>query len=327
LAVSFSLPLNPELGLFGSYGDHSCQTPPDFSEYPEITLPGPWASLTVEQMIPPLRAYGKLAAQEILTTGVAVNIWDIGNEISFGTAGVAPQPMANSACDTLEGGSGWYQAPDAVDPVIGTESVESLHAMSDSARIAWLQAHVWPHEARLLAAVAEGIREVDPAARFTTHITSSLGSDLAMAFYQAMADGGFVVDEMGFSFYPSSNPGTAQGRFEDFKSLVTAAKATFNTTPVFIAEYAYPAAPMTSGPYQAWNNEVPGYPITADGQAELLRDLVIWGRANGVSGIRPWAPELYVGHWEPMSLFEATGPTQASARVSLSALFEALTQP
>jgi hypothetical protein len=34
LAASVSQPLNPELGLFGSYGDHSCQTAPDFRNIP-----------------------------------------------------------------------------------------------------------------------------------------------------------------------------------------------------------------------------------------------------------------------------------------------------
>jgi arabinogalactan endo-1,4-beta-galactosidase len=175
--------------------------------------------------------------------------------------------------------------------------------------------------------VAEGIREADPTARFSTHITSALGSEFALAFYQAMAAGGFVVDELGFSLYPSSDPGTAQGRFEDFKATVGALKTAFGTTPVFIAEYAYPAAPMATGPYQSWNYAVPGYPISADGQANLLRDLVSWGRANGVSGIRPWAPELYVGHWGSMCLFEASSLTQASARPSLAALSDALARP
>ncbi len=327
LARSVSLPLNPELGLFGSYGDHSCQTPPDFSEYPEITLPGPWESLTVEQMIPLLRTYGRLAAQEILATGVSVNIWDIGNEVGFGTAGVAPQPLVDSTCDTLEGGSGWYRAPDGVDPVIGTESVASLHAMTDSDRIAWLQAHVWPHQARLMSAVAEGIREVEPTARLSTHITSDLGSNFPIAFFQSMSAGGFVVDEIGFSVYPSASAGPVEGRYEAFKAVVGTVRAAFTTTPVFVAEYAYPAEPMTSGPYQSWNYEVPGYPISVQGQTDLLRDLISWGKENGVSGIRPWAPDLYVGHWGPMSLFGATTLTQATARPSLNAIREALDQP
>lgn len=327
LAVSVALPLNPELGLFGSYGDHSCQTAPDFSEYPEITLPGPWESLTVDQMIPALKSYGKLAAQEILSTGVRVNIWDIGNEVSFGTAGVAPQPMVGSTCDTLEGNSNWYRAPDGVDPVIGTESVASLHAMTSSDRIAWLNAHLWPHQARLMAAVAEGIREADPTARFSTHITAALGSDFAVGFFQAMANGGFTVDEIGFSFYPSSGPGPAEGRFEAFKEIAGNVQSAFPATPVFVAEYAYPAEAMSSGPYQTWNYAVPGYPISPQGQADLLKDLVSWCKLNGLSGIRPWAPDLYVGHWGPMSLFTATQLTQAAARPSLAAIQEALARP
>ncbi|MEJ2693949.1 MAG: glycosyl hydrolase 53 family protein [Candidatus Thiodiazotropha sp.] len=327
LAASVALPLNPELGLFGSYGDHSCQTAPDFSEYPEITLPGPWQSLTVDQMIPALRSYGKLAAQEILAKGVRINIWDIGNEVSFGTAGVAPQPMTGSACDTLEGSSDWYRAPDGVDPAIGTESVASLHAMTSSDRIDWLETHLWPHQARLMAAVAEGILEADPAARFSTHITAALGSDFAVAFFQAMAKGGFLVDEIGFSFYPSSNAGPAEGRFEAFKAIVADVQTAFPATPVFVAEYAYPAEPISSGPYQTWNYEVPGYPISPQGQADLLKDLVSWCKLNGLSGIRPWAPDLYVGHWGPRSMFAATQLTQAGARPSLSAIQEALAQP
>lgn len=327
LATDVSLPLNPELGLFGSYGDHSCQTAPDFSEYPEISLPGPWETLTVDQMVPALRAYGRLVAQEILASGVSVRIWDIGNEVGFGTAGVAPQPLIDSSCDITEGGSGWYRAPDGVDPAIGTESVVSLHAMTSSDRIVWLQTHLWPHQARLMAAVAAGIRDVDPVARFSTHITAALGGDFMVAFYQAMTDGGFVVDEIGFSFYPSSSAGPPEGRFEAFKGVVGAVQAAFPTTPVFIAEYAYPAEPMSSGPYQTWNYEVPGYAISVQGQADLLRDLVGWGKRHGISGIRPWAPDLYVGHWSPMSLFAASTLTQAQARPALDAIQEALAAP
>ena len=42
-----------------------------------------------------------------------------------------------------------------------------------------------------------------------------------------------------------------------------------------------------------WNYAVPGYPQTPDGQARFIRELVAWGRSEGVlSGIRPWAPDL-----------------------------------
>lgn len=323
-ANSLGLPLNPELGLFGSYGDASCQTMPDFSEYPEITLPGPWETLTVDQMLPALRTYGQLVAQEIVNTGVTVNIWDIGNEIGFGTAGVAPQPLVNSHCDTTEGTTDWYRAPDGVDPVIGTESVLSLLQMSEQDRITWLQTHVWPHEARILAAVAEGIRNVVPEAKFSTHITYGQGQDFAVAFFTAMRDGGFDVDEAGFSFYPSS--GTISSNSLDyFKDVVLAIRQSLNK-PVFIAEYAYPAKQMTNGPYAHWNFTVPGYPLSETGQADLLYDLVAWSKDNGVTGIRPWAPDVFVGHWEPMALFTPINAITAQARPGLSAIGNALAE-
>jgi arabinogalactan endo-1,4-beta-galactosidase len=93
LAKSLGLPFNPELGLFKFYGDVRCQPSPDFSEYPELKVPGVWTSLTLEQMLPILRSYGALVAKTILDTGVKVNVWDLGNEVDFGVAGVSPAPL------------------------------------------------------------------------------------------------------------------------------------------------------------------------------------------------------------------------------------------
>jgi len=84
MAKALDLPFNPELGLFNIYGDIRCQPAPDFSEYPEIKLPGPWTSLTLNEMLPILRQYGAVAARQILSTKVAVRIWDLGNEVEFG---------------------------------------------------------------------------------------------------------------------------------------------------------------------------------------------------------------------------------------------------
>src|SRR5713226_41461 len=72
LAKALNLPFNPELGLFNIYGDIRCQPSPDFSDYPEIKVPGAWTSLTLDQMLGVLRLYGAIAAREILATGVKV---------------------------------------------------------------------------------------------------------------------------------------------------------------------------------------------------------------------------------------------------------------
>jgi arabinogalactan endo-1,4-beta-galactosidase len=318
MAHELKLPLNPELGLFNIYGDVRCQPAPDFSDYPEIKVPGVWTSLTLEQMLPVLRTYGSVAARQILSTGVQVRIWDVGNEVEFGAAGVAVAPMPG-ACDDTAGGPGWYRAPDQVDSAIGKMSVVELMKMPEGQRIAWLKVHLWPHEARMLAAVAEGIRSVDPHARFSTHVSgiTAVLPGQAVAFYKAMREGGFTADELGVSYYPTSSA-NPHDRLRAFKDMATAAQRELGR-PVFIAEFGYPAARMERGIF-IWNDAVEGYPETPEGQAAFVRDLVAWGDAGRtLSGLRPWAPDLPASGWGPMSFFQLTG-RNAMARPVLDAI-------
>jgi hypothetical protein len=305
LAAALHLPLNPELGLFAVYGDIRCQPQPDFSDYPAIRLPAFWASLTLDQMLAALRDYGAAAARQIVGTGAQVRIWDLGNEIEFGVAGVSVRPMRDG-CDASGGAATEYHAPDLIDRAIGTMSFETLAQMRESQRIAWLEAHVWPHEAKMLAAVASGIRSVDAQARFSTHVSgiASTQPALAVAFFKAMKFGGFSADECGASYYPTASS-APRDRLAAFKEMAEAVHRELGC-PLFVAEFGYPAATM-SGVF-SWNAAVDGYPLTPDGQARFVRDLVAWGARNGVlSGIRPWAPDLVLPGWGPMSLFERRG--------------------
>ena len=270
-------------------------------------------------MLPVLRLYGVTAARQILDTGVKVRIWDVGNEVEFGIAGVAIQPMPG-ACDDTAGGAGWYKPPDAVDAAIGKMSALTLVRMSDAKRIEWLQTHVWPHEAKMLAAVAEGIRSVDPRARFSTHVSgmTSVLPAQTVAFFKAMRDGGFVADELGVSYYPTSS-NSPRDRLQAFKDMADTAQRELGR-PVFIAEFGYPAKTMKL--VFIWNDEVKGYPLSQEGQANFIRDLVAWGVGTGtLSGIRPWAPDLAAPGWAPMSFFENAGKT-ATARPAIDAILE-----
>jgi arabinogalactan endo-1,4-beta-galactosidase len=317
MAAALHLPFNPELGLFNVYGDIRCQPPPDLRDYPGIPIAKPWASLGLSEMTAALRAYGAAAARQIAATGVQVRIWDIGNEVEFGVAGVAVKPEPGS-CDDTAGGAGWYRAPDAVDPAIGAMSFRGLTQMLEGPRTAWLESHLWPHEAKLLAAVADGIRSVDPQARVSTHVSgiASTQPAFAVAFFEAMKKGGFAVDEAGVSYYPTSSP-FPRDRLQAFKDMAIAVRRKIDR-PVFVAEFGYPAATM-SGVFP-WNYPVAGYPLTPDGQARFIRDLVAWGKNEGVlSGIRPWAPDLAAPGWAPMALFERSGRV-VTARPALDAL-------
>jgi arabinogalactan endo-1,4-beta-galactosidase len=296
VAAALGLPFNPELGLFDVYGDVRCQPPPDAALDPH------WTSLRLDQMVPLLRAYTAKTAREILSTGVKVNVWDLGNEVEFGVAGVAVRPMPGACDDTS--GPNWYRPPEQIDPEIGKTSVEALMRLSGPKRIAWLTAHLWPSEAKLLAAAADGIRSIDPKARFSTHISglSATRSAQAVAFFHAMRAGGYSPDELGLSYYPSSTGDPLAA----FQQTVTELRTRLDR-PVFIAEFAYPSRPMEAGPFKSWSRALPGYPLTPGGQAAILRAIVDWGRTHGVSGIRPWAPDLAAPGWSPMSFFTNRG--------------------
>ena len=264
-----------------------------------------------------LQSYGAAAARQIVDTGVQVRIWDLGNEIEFGVAGVAVKPIPGS-CDDTAGGANWYRGPDAVDPAIGKMTFQALMGLPENRRIEWLAEHIWPHEARMFAAVAAGIRSVDPKARFSTHV-SGIASTLpafTTEFFQAMKKGGFAADELGVSYYPTSSA-YPRDRLQAFKDLATMVHRELGR-PVFIAEFGYPAGKM-SGIFN-WNDAVAGYPQTNEGQANFVRDLVAWGRREKVlSGIRPWAPDLAMPGWAPMSLFDRDGKV-VTPRPALDAL-------
>lgn len=316
LAARLGLPFNPELGLFANYGDGATyQQPPDFSAYPSIHLPGPWTSLTLTQMLPALRQYGALVAEQILSTGVTVNYWDIGNEVDNGVAGVAVRPLFP---DTT------YVPPDAVDPQIGLMSVPELVAMPEDQRIAFSQAHLWPYVGRMLAAVADGIRSVDRRARFSTHIShfGDRSPAVALAFWETVSRVGYLPDQLGTSYYPTDGKTTfgPADMFGFFKDLATALGRRFNRQ-LFIAEYGYPSALMQ--PPYPFNDPVPGYTMDEAGQRAFTRDLIQWGVTSGhLAGIRPWAPDFCDNSaWLPMAWFHGS-PSPATPKPVLAVLNE-----
>ena len=313
LARDVGMPLNPELGLWDVYGDIRRQPPPDFSDFPAIRLPGPWITLTLEQMESALRQYGALAARQILATGVRVNYWDLGNEVDWGVAGVAVRGFDPTG----------YSPPDTIDPAIGQMTAAQLLQMSQADRIAWLQRHMWPYVGRLLAAVAQGIRGVDPAARFSTHLAGIAVQDAALpvAFWEAMNRAGYHPSQFGTSLYPTN--GDSGDRRAVFLNVADALQQRFGRQ-LFFAEFGYPSAVM--GPPFAWNSTQAGYPQTPDGQFRYLRELVALSVATGaVGGIRPWGPDycLASGGWAPMSLFAEDG----SAQPALAAIRQGLHSP
>ena len=71
--------------------------------------------------------------------------------------------------------------------------------------------------------------------------------------------------------------------------------------PVFIAEFAYPSGKM-DGPFAGWSKKAGNYEMNQQGQADVYKDVIVWGRKHGLAGIRYWAPDFE--GWYAMALFD-----------------------
>ena len=269
LARSLALPLNPELGLWADYGDVTCQPPPDFSPYPSIDVPGPWNTLTLAQMVPVLRAYGTLMAHALLDAGTTVRIWDIGNEIDFGTAGVAPQGIRAAR---FRVGRPGRRRP-------GHRPANGRGAPADAraARVAWLSAHVWPNEAKIIAAVADGIIAVDPNARFATHISQATDTAFAQAFYARWSRAAFGSTSSASRTTRAHRPPRCARR----RSARRSRRAGAGGEAGVLGGVRLPGGADRDRDVLEWNNALPSYALTPAGQAEVLHDLASWGVTAG----------------------------------------------
>lgn len=291
IAYELDMPVNPELLCVRDYMDMARQDSASFADYPEIVLPRPWQACSLDEMCAALAQYGEIVTREILATGCRVNVWDIGNETNFGFAGV------NLGCKT------------AVNPIL--EKAKPLWIYPRPHLGAnWLAKNVWQYNARMMHAVATGIRKAEPQAKVSIHIATAIADRYyAVKYFGTLLENGFTPDEAGISFYPST-PGPWRDQVKKFKAIVSAIYHEYGLK-VFVAEYAYPSSPMTTGEFKGWNRTTKGYAHHEIDQACLLQDLIAWGKENGLSGIRPFAPD-YNGHWEPMSLFKHNAESNVS---------------
>jgi arabinogalactan endo-1,4-beta-galactosidase len=172
--------------------------------------------------------------------------------------------------------------------------------------VASLQAEIWPDEACLIQAAIDGVREADPDARFLLHIATSWDPAFAVEFFRTMTDSGVTYDYVGLSYYPSAFGKATADRF-----CVTLNR--LNTEigkPIIIAETAYPAEPPTDGMFGDWRRPLPGYPMSPEGQAWWLKDLLAGMRTrDDVIGIYYFSPEFWFSGelWSPFALFDSDG--------------------
>ena len=317
IAASLNIPINPEVMCAYIYMDMDGTQAPRFykSDYPELYATNPtwarilkngeakWEELSLEDICTVLEIYGEFVGDSILATGATVNDWNLGNEANFGFAGIG------------------IGMPNSFDKKLA-EAGPMKRYMSSLFSLWWLKSHVWKYEAQTLAAVQRGIRKSYAKAgkdaskvKFSTHIATVVTTPRACAsFFNYMTGHGYDMQTAGISYYPSA-PSMSFNR----KKLLTKTVTRINKKcdlPVFIGEFSYPSENMV-GPFAGWNKQLKGYSKTQQGQADIYRDVIAWGKDNGLIGIRYWAPD-YQGEWYPMSMFEFDDNKVGTAKIVLT---------
>ena len=291
IAAALNIPINPEIMCAYTYMDMDRVQKPRFEEYPEIYAlqnGKEWSELSLDEICVVLEAYGEFVADAILATGCTVNNWNLGNEANFGFAGVG---MGTET---------------AVDAKLGKASAMKRY-MASVFSTWWLKKHVWAYNVKEFAAIKSGIlkayekRNLDAShVKFSTHIATVVFTVRCSAsYFQYMAKHGYAVETAGISYYPSA-PAMSFNK----KKLLTKTVTRINkkcSVPVFIGEFSYPSGKM-DGPFASWNKKLKGYEKDQQGQANIYRDVIAWGKTHGMAGIRYWAPD-YEG-WYSMSMYE-----------------------
>ena len=169
-----------------------------------------------------------------------------------------------------------------------------------------LQSTIWPQSADLIKAAIEGIRQADPGAQILLQVAISYDPAFALTFFQSMRDLGVEFDIAGLSFYPSAfGPLVVSGFCETIDRLGTELGL-----PVVIPEFGYPAQIPAGGPFASWYNDLPGYPLTQDGQARWIADFFASLRQHpNVIGAYYFSPAFHWGGdiWGAFALFDQDG--------------------
>lgn len=291
IAKALDMPINPEIMCAYTYMDMDKQQAPRFDEYPEFNylMNGKaWEELTLDEICTVLEAYGEFVGEAILSTGCTVENWNLGNEANFGFAGIS------------------MGLKTAVDPKLEKAGTLKKYTAPVFAR-GWLKKHVWKHNAQAYAAVKRGILNAyaklgkDASnVKFSTHVaTVVFPAGCTAKFFNFMKENGYEMETAGISYYPSA-PSMSVNKKGLLKKTVKKVNKKCGLN-VFIGEFSYPSGKM-DGPFAGWNKKVKGYKHDQQGQANIYADVVKWGKANGMAGIRYWAPD-YEG-WYSMSMFE-----------------------
>lgn len=242
----------------------------DWADMMKQPVPAAWKDLTFEQRMEAVRTYSRDIVAHFRKEGLRSHLYEIGNEIDYGICGEYP-------------GKGSKKNPAA------------------------LSRRLWPRSAELIRASQAGVLESDPDAKFMLHIAHWWDVEFCVAFFRFMLEQGIRVDYAGLSYFPSSNIG---GSLEMalFGETVTRLARAINR-PISVPETAYPSTRDFSGQFSRWKYDVPGYPLTPDGQKRWIADFLSFCDTHpDIASVYYWSPEWHgEGMWKAFALFDPKG--------------------
>lgn len=244
----------------------------DWADLVKQPAPKVWQGLSADEKLKAIEAYADRVTRHFADAGLAIDTYEIGNEIDFGLCGVFEEE--------------W---PKRVS-------------------LDYMRANIWPGMLPMIKAAQAGVQKSQPQAKFILHLAQWNKPDYCLAFFQFMIDGGAKLDYPGLSYFPTSVTEETERPLAFMKSVTDRVSKTLNR-PVYICETGYPSEPNFGGQFSAWNQPVPGYTLDAAGQAKWMADYAAWVRNDvNIAAAIYWSPEWYGnGLWDAFALFDANG--------------------
>lgn len=241
--------------------------------------PTQWKGIPQEKKLAAIEAYAERVVRHMARNGVAIDTFEIGNEIDFGICGEFEE-----------------QWPRRVS-------------------IDFMRQRVWPRMVPIVKAAQAGVLKAQPKAKFILHLAQWNKVRYCIAFWQAMLAAGVRLDCPALSYFPSSAEKAEERPFKYLCAQVAEIVAALHK-PVLICETGYPAAAKFGGQFAAWNRPAAGYPLSDAGQAKWLADFVAIVRSDpNLAGVFYWSPEWYDGGlWDAFALFDARGVARPGVR-------------
>ena len=242
----------------------------DWADLTKQPAPKIWRDMPLPEREKAVHQYAAEIVKHLRGHGLTSHLYEIGNEIDYGICGIYPGKHAGKNPDDLK-------------------------------------KQVWSDAARLIRTCQEGVKEADPDAKFMLHIAHWWDADFCIAFFNFMKEQQVQLDCAGLSYFPSSNIGGSL-TLDQFRKVIDRVSAAIER-PIVIPETGYPSTADFQGQFANWRTEVPGYPLTPEGQERWLTDfLKFCGEDSHIAGAFYWSPEWFgEGMWKAFALFDVEG--------------------